>query len=34
MLYRGYLEIMEKRMETTIQGLGFRGDDDGGKAPT
>ena len=23
-LYRGYIGIMEKRMETTISGLGFR----------
>ena len=23
-LYRGYLGIMEKKMETTIWGLGFR----------
>ena len=24
-VYRGYTGIMEKKMETTIQGLGFRG---------
>ena len=23
-LYRGYVGIMEKKMETTIMGLGFR----------
>ena len=23
-LYRGYIEIMEQKMETTIWGLGFR----------
>ena len=23
-LYRGYIGIMEKKMETTIKGLGFR----------
>ena len=24
-LYRGYMGIIEEKMETTIQGLGFRG---------